>query len=242
MRRSHRSISAAILTAAALSLAAAPAEARRSAYWEQRVTLFDKLPVERGDIVFLGNSITDGGEWSELFQMENIKNRGISADVIDGVRERLHQVTDGHPAKIFLLIGINDVSHNLTASQIADEYGKLVREIRRLSPETRLYIQSVLPINNDFGRYKSLRGCEKTVTDLNLRLRAIAADNGAKYVDLWPALADADGKLDRRFTNDGLHLTGEGYKAWAALLLPYVREDLPSSDGDMNTTNDTDNE
>lgn len=216
------------LSALLLHGADATVQARRSAYWEQRVTLFDRLPIEENDIVFLGNSITDGGEWAELFQMENIKNRGISADVVDGVRERLRQVTDGKPAKIFLLIGINDVSHNLSAGRIASEYEKLVGEIRRQSPDTRLYIQSVLPINNDFGRYKNLRGCEKTVLELNERLREIAARNGAEYVDLWPALADADGKLDQQFTNDGLHLTGAGYKAWAALLMPYVKENLPA--------------
>ncbi|MBD5200483.1 MAG: sialate O-acetylesterase [Bacteroidales bacterium] len=214
---------AALLLAGSLFL---PLQAcARSAYWEQKVSLFDKLPVHENDIVFLGNSITDGGEWQELLNMANVKNRGISADVISGVRDRLHQVTDGHPKKIFLLIGINDVSHNLGAGKIASEYEKLVQEIRTQSPETQLYIQSVMPINNDFGRYKNLKGQEKTVTQLNEKLKTIADEHGAIYVDLWPALADpATGKLKRNFTNDGLHLTGEGYRAWIDLIRPLVTE------------------
>lgn len=188
----------------------------RSEYWHQRVTLFDLLPVEPGDIVFLGNSITDGGEFTELFDNPSIKNRGISSDVISGVKERLYQVTDNHPSKIFLLIGINDISHNLSVGRLASDYEDLVKDIRSQSPESKLYIQSIMPINNDFGRYKNLKDKENTIKELNNRLKEIALQNGAVYVDLWPALADKKtGKLRREFTNDGLHLLGKGYDAWA---------------------------
>lgn len=191
-------------------------------YWHQRVSLFAKLPVVEGDIVFLGNSITDGGEFQELFGREDVKNRGIVGDVINGVSKRLHQVTDGKPSKIFLLIGINDVSHGLTAEKIAERYESLVKEIRTQSPESALYVQSVLPINNDFNRYKNLKGREGVIPELNTLLEDVAARNGAVYVDLWPTFADESGKLRKDFTTDGLHLSGAGYKAWAAALSPLV--------------------
>lgn len=196
----------------------------RSLYWEQKTTLFDKLPIGQDDIVFLGNSITDGGEWTELFSMGNIKNRGISGDVISGVRERLAQVTDGKPAKIFLLIGINDVSKSVTAEEIARQYEELVKEIRTATPETELYIQSIMPINNDFGRYKGLIGTEPVVKELQSLIPEIAKRNGAEYIDLWPVLAEPEtGKLSPKYTNDGLHLTGEGYAAWASAIEKYVK-------------------
>jgi hypothetical protein len=40
----------------------------RTTYYEQRRTLFESLPNTRNEIVFLGNSITDGGEFTELFR------------------------------------------------------------------------------------------------------------------------------------------------------------------------------
>lgn len=195
-------------------------------YWRQRVSLFDKLPVGNDDIVFLGNSITDGGEFQELFGKENVLNRGIRSDRISGVRKRLDQVTSGHPKMIFLLIGINDVADSRnTASSIASAYEVLVKEIREKTPETQLYVQSVMPINNDFKRYKTLVGREPVIPALNEKLKKIAADNGAVYIDLWPALADsATGKMQRRFTSDGLHLTGAGYRAWTEAVRPYVEE------------------
>ncbi|MDE7438369.1 MAG: hypothetical protein K2M93_07780 [Muribaculaceae bacterium] len=194
-------------------------------YWEQRVSLFNQLPVTENDIIFLGNSITDGGNFEELFGREDVKNRGIRSDAIPGVMKRLDQVTKGHPRKIFLLIGINDVSHGLTADQLAERYEKLVKEIAARSPQTKLYLQSVMPINNSFKVYKSLTGKEKTVVEFNARIKRIAEENGLTYIDLWPALADSAGNMKKNLTNDGLHLTGEGYRAWTELLRPYLDEE-----------------
>ena len=159
--------------------------ARADEYWDQKTSLFDVLPVTSDDIVFLGNSITDGGEFAELFDMPNIKNRGIRSDVITGVEKRLTQVTSGSPAKIFLLIGINDVSHGLTVDQLATRYERLVKKIREQTPQTRLYIQSVMPINNDFNRYKNLKGREKVIPALNRRLQPKTAPSTWTLPRLW---------------------------------------------------------
>jgi hypothetical protein len=56
-------------------------ERKYSTFYEQRATLFEELPVTSKDIIFLGNSITNGCEWAELFQNKNVKNRGISGDI-----------------------------------------------------------------------------------------------------------------------------------------------------------------
>lgn len=193
-------------------------------YWDRKVSLFDSLPVYNTDIVFLGNSITDGGHFNELYEMENIKNRGISSDVIDGVLRRLDQVTNGHPKKIFLLIGINDVSHGLSSQKLIKKYETLVDSILSKSPETKLYLQSVMPINNDFKRYKGLVGKEKVIKEFNIGIKEIAEQRGLTYIDLWPFLADGNGKLQRAFTNDGLHLSGAGYKAWTKGIESQVKE------------------
>lgn len=187
----------------------------RSEYWQQRVALFDMLPIGQNDIVFLGNSITDGGEFNELLHNENIKNRGISGDVISGVMERLHQVTDGKPRMIFLMIGINDIAHNKSLSELTEEYENLVKAIRNSSPSSRLFIESVLPINNSFKRYKNLFGKEQLIINLNQQLKEISQENGADYIDLYSVFVDGKGNLKKDFTNDGLHLTGKGYHAWA---------------------------
>lgn len=202
----------------------APGYLRADDYWDQRTSLFELLPVYENDIVFLGNSITDGGEFNELFEIDNIKNRGIRSDVMTGVQKRLEQVTNGKPKKIFLLIGINDVSHGHSVDKLAARYEALVKAIRQQSPGTLLYVQSVMPVNNSFKRYKGLIGKEATIKSFNGRIKKIAETNGATYIDLWPFLQDSNGNLKAEFTNDGLHLNGKGYKAWTSGIERYVKE------------------
>ena len=183
------------------------------------------MPITENDIVFLGNSITDGGEFNELFGMENVKNRGITSDVIEGVEKRLDQILKGRPKKIFLLIGINDISHKLSTEQIALNYERLVDKIITGSPQTKLYLQSIMPIDNDFKRYKNLYGTENVITKTNILIENIAIKKGLVFIDLTKTLADENtGKLKKEFTNDGLHLTGNGYKAWIEKIRPYVEE------------------
>lgn len=85
-------------------------ERKHTTFFDQRATLFEVLPTSKKDIIFLGNSITNGGEWAELLDNPHVKNRGISGDRADTMLDRLHVITKGKPAKIFLLIGINDLA------------------------------------------------------------------------------------------------------------------------------------
>lgn len=198
--------------------------AKADSYYDRKVSLFELLPVTETDIVFVGNSITDGAELQELFGMPNIKNRGITSDVISGVDKRIETTLKGHPQKVFLLIGANDISHNLSATQIAERYDKLIAKMKALSPNTLFYLQGIMPINNDFKRYKTMYGKEHVIPELNKKIEAIAKKYDCTYISTTEALQDpASGKLRKDFTNDGLHLTGAGYKAWAELLEPYVK-------------------
>lgn len=192
-------------------------------YYDARTSLFEMLPVGTNDIVFLGNSITDFGEWQELLGMDNVKNRGIRSDTMRGVEKRLGQVLRGHPKQIFLLIGINDVASGLSAEELGRRYASLVEKIMAGSPGTQLILQSVMPVNNDFRRYKGLIGKQGMIPEFNKKISALAEKYGLIYVDLWDALADeTTGKLKKEFTTDGLHLNGPGYKAWVDMIAPYV--------------------
>lgn len=193
-------------------------------FYQQRATLFDVLPVSNDAIVMLGNSLTNGCEWHELLNNPKVISRGITGDIVQGIHDRLQPVLDGRPAKIFLLVGVNDVSHDLTADSIATALQGLIHRIRTATPGTRLYVQSLLPINNSFGRYKRIVGKEQVIRDINARLRPIAEEEGATYIDLYDTFADSEGNLRSDLTNDGLHLLGPAYLLWRDRLLPYLCE------------------
>lgn len=196
-----------------------------STFYEQRATLFEELPVTSKDIIFLGNSITNGCEWSELFQTPHVKNRGISGDICMGVYDRLDPIVKGKPAKIFLLIGINNVSRGASADTIVSEIGMIIRKIKRESPKTKLYLQSVLPVNDCYGMFEGHTSRWQVVKQINDLLQPLAQKEGATYIDLYTHFVDGDtGKMNPQYTNDGVHLLGRGYLLWRDIVKPYVDE------------------
>ena len=194
-------------------------------FYYQRATLFELLPIKSTDIVFLGDSQTNGCEWAELLGNPNVKNRGISSDVIQGFADRVQPIIDGEPAKIFILGGVNDVSHSISADSIATAMRNLVRKIKVGTPCTKIYLQSLLPIDNSFKRYKNLIGKEQVIVDANVLLKKMAEEEDIVWIDLFSKMVDpATGAMRKGLSNDGLHLRGEGYFVWRDAVLSYVNE------------------
>lgn len=192
-------------------------------FYLRRVSHFARLSVGRGDIVMLGDSLINGCEWHELFENHRVKNRGINGDTVEGVRQRVEGIMQGCPDKLFLMVGINDVSHNITAQNVACSIIALVDYLHKLSPETRIYVHSLLPFNSAVY-YASLAGKESDVLHINRLLREAVEEFGYTYIDLFSHFVTPDGMLNTEYSNDGLHLSGSGYALWAELLQPYINE------------------
>lgn len=195
------------------------AQKKYSTFYYQRATLFEKLPIDSTDIVFLGNSITNGGEWAELFHDARIKNRGISGDICEGVYDRLDAITQGKPNKIFLLIGVNDISRGTSTDSISSAVKKIIKKIKYDTPRTKVFLQSVLPINPDFGMFESHIKRVSEIKCLNEKLIRLAKEENVSYIDLYShfVLPKSD-KMNPQYTNDGLHLLGEGYLKWVEII------------------------
>lgn len=193
-------------------------------YYDQRKSLFEKLPDTPGEIIFLGNSITDGAEWTELFNNINVKNRGISADVTAGVLNRLDEVTRSKPSKIFLLIGTNDIARNVPFDTVFSNICRIVENVKRQSPSTIMFIQSILPVNDSYTNYKNHVNKTQDIKQMNKRLQEWCTQNNCIFIDLFsPLVAEGTDKLDPKYTNDGLHLMGDGYLKWIEIIDPYVK-------------------
>ncbi|MEE4177169.1 MAG: GDSL-type esterase/lipase family protein [Bacteroides sp.] len=196
----------------------------RSYFYEQRQSMFELLPDGEGEIIMLGNSITNVGAWEELLQNPRVKNRGISGDNTFGVLARLDEVLSSKPAKIFILIGINDIAQNNSPEVILSNYRKIIQRIIRDSPSTSIYVQSLFPTNNGFTRFTGHQNKDDKIRAVNAGIASLAIEFGLTFIDLYPKFQDAEGKLDTLYTNDGLHLLGAGYVKWAEILKPYVEE------------------
>ncbi len=194
----------------------------RPGSYKLRWEFFKSYPNSKKDIIFVGNSITQGIDWAELLQNNHARNRGISGDITYGVLERLREITEGQPAKVFVLIGINDIEHNIPDSLIVNNYRRIIRQIKAESPRTKIYFHTLLPVNNEFTQFKKHYNKDEHIAFVNTELKKIAAEENITLIDLHPHFLDASQKLDKRYTVDGLHLNAEGYKVWAGILKQYL--------------------
>lgn len=192
-------------------------------YNSRRRSLFDELPpTTRRDIVFFGDSITDGSEWDELFGNPHLKNRGINGDHAEWMIDRLKDVCNGKPKKIFIMAGVNDLGAHVSPDSTAMFVMRLVDSVRRGTPRTKIYLQSILP-NNDSIRPKSAF-LIKRIVETNVLLKKGAGDRGITYIDLYPLMTTpGTDEFSPEYTYDGLHPNGKGYIVWRDAIKKFVK-------------------
>ncbi len=184
----------------------------------QRLAQFAKEPIVPGRIIFLGNSITEMGNWKTVTGDTTVINRGIGGDITYGVLKRLKDVTDRQHSKVFMLLGINDIAKDIPDAVIADNELKIVKAIHKKCPQTKIYVESVLPVNPTIYNFPQHYDKEGHVLALDKLLKANAAAGDYTYVDIFHLFADADGRLKAQYTYEGLHLKPAAYSIWVDYL------------------------
>lgn len=185
----------------------------------RRIALFEQQPVVTGRVLFLGDSITEGGDWAALTGDSTVVNRGISGDITFGVLKRMDDVIRRKPSKLFILIGINDIGKDIPDNVIADNIRKIIQTTQRRSPDTEIYLQSLLPVNPTVQGFPQHYDKEHHVLNTNRLLRIVASSTGAEFVDLFPEFLDEHYRMDARLSPDGLHLNERGYEVWMQHLI-----------------------
>ncbi len=162
-------------------------------------------------IAFVGDSITNHGDWAGWFPDRETHNFGVSGDTTDDLIARLPAVAQAHPASVALLIGTNDLGTRQSVEHLVRNVEFLLVTLRRELPGTRMLVQSIMPRGREFAA---------DITDANRHLRQFSPSVNAQYLDLWPTFALDDGEIDPTYSDDRLHLTDAGYQAWLAELRP----------------------
>ena len=186
--------------------------------YHPRVEMFNSFSQSAEDIVFLGNSITFWADWQEALENRKFKNRGIPGDTSFGVLERLTDVTKGRPAQVFLMIGINDLARNVPQEKLIQNIEQIIIQIKRESSGTQIFVQSILPSNDSFGKLKNHYQQKDKVLVVNSQVKAICETQNVTYIDLYSVFSDNTGKLKAEYTWDGIHLTLAGNQKWIEVL------------------------
>ena len=198
-------------------------------FYFDRISEFKQNPIGKNKIVFLGNSIVKGGgNWNERYELNNIVNRGISGDYTKGVLKRLDEILFYKPVSVFLMIGINeffaDNSENakINPKYVAKNILKIADIISEHSPKTKVFIHTILPINNDqYIRVKEVNynflhsnytpSINSQVEETNSILKS---NRQYQVIDLHSIFIDKTFKLNPNLSSDGVHLNENGYNLW----------------------------
>lgn len=189
-------------------------------YYQQRVEYFEKTPIPKNAIVFLGNSITERAEWQEILAdcKYPVINRGIGGDNSFGILARMDEIVAAKPKAVYLMDGINDQFRKLPHDVSIYNYRRIIRKLKQGSPKTKIYIESALPINEEMTKEAYTKGRNVLVPELNRKIKALAEEEGVTYIDICPLFQDENGVLKPEFTMDGVHLKASAYIDWVKFL------------------------
>jgi lysophospholipase L1-like esterase len=147
-------------------------------------------------------------------------NRGFGgSQLADSVEFAQRIVTPYKPKTVVLYAGDNDLARGNTPDDVARDFREFVAKVRRELPETKIIYVSIKP---SIKRWEIV----ELGREANRRIQEYIAGSGDKhleFVDIGPVTLGADGKpRPEFFVADGLHLSDEGYKAWAEVLRPHL--------------------
>lgn len=171
------------------------------------------------DIVFFGDSITIGGDFQSRFDDYKIVNLGLSGDSVIGMSNRVDMIKNVKPEKVFIMGGINSLNNN-NINDVIKQYEVLINRIQHEMPNTKIYIESVLPITKK--QEERVVG-NSTIVRFNKMLMELAEKKELIYIDLHSSYF-RDGCLPDTLSKDGIHLKPEAYDIWFNAIEKYVKE------------------
>lgn len=181
---------------------------------KQKIGIYNTLPINSGDIVFVGDSHTEYFPVYEYYTKKAVRNRGIGSNTTMQVIERLPAILQRKPAKLFLQIGINDLAFGYSPDSTLNNIMRITRMVDR--SVTTLYISSLFPTR---GRDSYLNDAVK---EINRKLADYCIINNITFINVYPLLLQGSG-LNNDLTNDDCHLNGKGYQIWKDEIEEYVR-------------------
>ncbi|MBF0319088.1 MAG: sialate O-acetylesterase [Nitrospirae bacterium] len=173
-------------------------------------------------IVFLGDSLMSHADWAELFSNGNIKNRGIGGSTAQDIYNRLGDVINDAPKKVFIMAGTNDILRGKSLEQFILTYNKILKILIKKLPKAEIYVMSILPLN-----FEGDKPYNNIVILANVKIKQAVdtynKQDKIKFLDIHESFTGPGTmKLNPLYTYDGIHLTPQGYLNWKQQIMPYV--------------------
>jgi len=185
-----------------------------------------QLPAGSNQVVFMGDSITEGMDFEIYFPNKQYINRGISGQTTQQMLIRFrYDVINLHPKVVILLGGVNDLAQLEDQDSVEFIVGN-IKSMAELAQahNIKVILTSILPV---CGFYLTERHPSK-ILEINAIIADYALQAGIIFLDYFSALVGDDGFLKPEFTNDCLHITHAGYSIMAPLVENAIQNTLHS--------------
>ena len=129
------------------------------------------------------------------------------------------------PQILVITVGVSGGAGRLTRESFVDIYRELLLSVQNASPETKILVQSLLPLSDrSVKHYKRLT--KEAVLQANVWLRELCEEMRIPYVDTHAKLIDPDtGYLKPEYQNDEyMHLTAAAYEIILENLRSYAKK------------------
>lgn len=188
-------------------------------YFEEKNQLYSTFPIEKGDIVLVGDDMFDRGMWDSFYGSQKIKNRGIALEGTECTYYRIASIAEKHPSQIYICTGLYDIKKGKGTEETLERIIGTVSRAKVVSPRTKIYVVGII----------ADRAIEKLSSDSLMLRDSIECINaslkeiyGQRFIDLSSVLRDSSGYISRDYTYDGVRINGKGYFEFAKLLSPYI--------------------
>lgn len=169
------------------------------------------------NLLFIGDSITEGFENSKLLPEYNTVNKGFSGDSTFETITRIEpDWFDAKPDLIFICIGTNDLARDINEDVITSNIKSIVKKIRSFYSDGKIILIPLFPTRDNPARPNKL------IDSLNLKIKYLSDELRVGFFNTHPHFTDEEGKLKKEFTDDGLHLTLNAYEHWAKLTKTFL--------------------
>ena len=181
------------------------------------------------DAAFVGDSRTEGFLiYSGIGRGKNLTSNGLSifkldtkkALTIDGTAYTLLEALALEQyGKVYLSLGVNELG-TYNDDGFYQSYCEAIDYIRSVQPNAVIYIQGLIPLNEDVIAQTTGR---TYLTNEHLRvynslMQKAAQEKQVVYLDLYSEFVDDSGQLPADASKDGVHLRSAWCKQWLAYL------------------------
>lgn len=185
-------------------------------YFQEKHELYRTFPVEKGDIVFMGDDVADRGMWDAFYGADNIRNRGIALEGTECTLYRIRDIVKNKPSTVVISTGLYDLKRGCSVQQTKERIIEILKVAKTTSPNTKYYYLSIVP---DLGS----KDVEGSVADsaevVNNYIKGQFPEN---FIDLNILLCDESGYMSENYCVGPNRINGAGYELIAKAVAPYI--------------------